>query len=67
MTKDKLKERVIEYAINYFSLNDIYIEERNGKFYVQLENNFLVEITFEEMKYRAIQMLESEINGINFM
>ena len=67
MTKDKLKERVINYAMSYFSLNGIYIEERNGKFYVQLENQFLVEITFDEIKHRAIQMLESEINGINFM
>ena len=68
MTKDKLKERTISYAKNYFNLHDInFIIEKN-KYLIELEPScFLVEITFEELKHRATLMLQSEIEGIKLM
>jgi hypothetical protein len=65
MTKDKIKQRVVEYAYNYLTLNEIFCEKQGDKIFVQLEpSNFMVEITFEEMQYRAKLMLESELEGI---
>lgn len=68
MTKDKLKERMVDYAKNYFNLNEIYFFTRNDKYFIELKpSGFCVEITLEECKYRAISMLESEIEGINIL
>lgn len=65
MTKDKLKQRVIKYAKNYFALNDIDFIIENDKYLIELKPScFLVEITFNELKYRATLMLQSEIEGI---
>lgn len=68
MTKDKLKERAISYAKNYFNLYDINFIIENNKYLIELEpSGFLVEITFDEIKYRAELMLQSEIEGIKSM
>lgn len=65
MTKSKMKERTIEYAYNYFCLNEIYCVKDRDKIFVQLEpSNFMVEITLDEIKYRAKLMLESELTGL---
>ena len=68
MTKDKLKERAINYAKNYFALNDINLIIEDNKYLIELEPSyFLVEITFDEIKHRATLMLQSEIEGIKLM
>ncbi|NRA77319.1 MAG: hypothetical protein HRU18_03840 [Pseudoalteromonas sp.] len=66
MTKDKLKERAIHYASNYFLLHDIYFEHCliRDRFFIETNHGFIVEITFDEIKERARLMLESEIEGL---
>ena len=69
MTKDKLKERVINYAANYFKLNDIYFEHcliRNKSF-IETNHGFMVEITFDEVLHRAQEILDSELEGIKHL
>jgi len=68
MTKDKLKDRTIDYAKNYFALHDINLIIENNKHLIELEPScFLVEVTFDEIKHRATLMLQSEIEGIKLM
>ena len=63
-----LKERTIKYAKQYFALHNINLIVEDDKYLIDLNSySLFLEITFEEIKYRAELMLQSEIEGIKSM
>jgi hypothetical protein len=61
-----MKERAINYAKQYFALNNINLIIGDDKYYIDMNSySLFLEITFDEVKYRASLMLHSELEGIN--
>lgn len=57
----KTEKNTIYYAEQWFKLNEIPTLQTEKKIYLIVNNHFEIEITEEEIKYRAELYLNSEI------
>jgi hypothetical protein len=62
MTVDK---KTLKYAENWFRLNDIPTTISEGKIFVSPDGHFELELSKDEIIYRAELYIESELSGIN--
>jgi hypothetical protein len=60
------KKNIVYYAEQWFKLQDIPTLQTEKTIYLIINNHFEIEITEEEIKYRAELFLESELQKTNY-
>tara|TARA_R110002020_G_scaffold54058_2_gene151012 strand:+ start:649 stop:840 length:192 start_codon:yes stop_codon:yes gene_type:complete len=62
----KTEKNTLYYAEQWFKLQDIPTLHTEKNIYLIINNHFEIEITEEEIKYRAELFLQSEIQKTNY-
>ena len=59
-----MNKKQINYAKKWFKLQSIEIEVKNLEIYLIVDTNFFCKLSDEEINFRAIAYLQSEMDGI---
>tara|TARA_R110000796_G_scaffold207691_1_gene324006 strand:- start:28 stop:219 length:192 start_codon:yes stop_codon:yes gene_type:complete len=62
----KTEKNIVYYAEQWFKLQEIPTLHTKKTIYLIINNHFEIEITEEEIKYRAELFLKSEIEKTNY-
>ena len=63
----ELEQRMIDYAQQWYEVNDLETEKKNGNdLYLRVNDNVFTEVSHCDIRQKAILWLQSELEGVMY-